>query len=304
MSAPTDVLDAAFDRLGRWGFDDPDGYVNHGPMACEALDALGRAAEVDAWSRLDSGTPPTIPVAPDRFEWARALGDPTKTAEWIGHFDRAIDDDGWPAVLDQWLPRLLPGMGVVLFHAAIRCAHATRAIETVDSPARRAELARALGYWAGMFGQDVPPEMVGPRSADDVELAVIQTAADGARHYLARPNIVNLHGVTAAMAVAILVRHVGPEAGAGALAQLRGEHRALYDGSEPALDIEPSGVSESMLVEAAVVSGEAHAVKLVEASLRGFAATADPVFLAAAERVARRGLRTLGSGRGGGAVRP
>jgi hypothetical protein len=47
------------------------------------------------------------------------------------------------------------------------------------------------------------------------------------------------------------------------------------------------------LVDAAIASGEAHAVKLVEACRRGYAATADPVFVAAAGRVARRGLRAL-----------
>ena len=293
MTAPTEVLDAAFDRLGRWGFDDPDGYVNHGPMACEALDALGRTAEVDSWSRLDSGTPPTVPVTRNRFDWEQSLGDPSRTAEWMGLFDRAIADEGWPNVLDEWLPRLLPGMGVALFHGTIRCAHATRAIETVDSPARRAELARSLGYWAGLFGQDVAPDTAGTRSVDDIELAVIEAAADGSRHYLARPNIINLHGVTAAMAVAILVRHIGPQPGVAALAQLRGEHRVLYDGSTPVVDVEVPDVSDSMVIEAAVISGEAHAVKLVEASRRGFSATADPAFLAAAEHVSRRGLRKL-----------
>ena len=67
----------------------------------------------------------------------------------------------------------------------------------------------------------------------------------------------------------------------------------LYDGCEPVVDIEIPDVSEATVIEAAVISGEAHAVKLVEASRRGFAATADPAFLAAAERVARRGLRML-----------
>jgi hypothetical protein len=35
-------------------------------------------------------------------------------------------------------------------------------------------------------------------------MAVIQAAADGARRYLARPDIFHLHGVTGAMAVKIL----------------------------------------------------------------------------------------------------
>ena len=296
MSAQPEVLDAAFDRLGQWGFDDPDGYVNHGPMACEALDVLFRPADVDSWSRLDSGTPPTIPVPPNRFDQSQALGDITRTAEWMGYFERAITDDGWPQVLGEWLPRLVPGLGVALFHGAIRSAHATRAIETTDSPARRTELARSLGYWAGLFDNGAPPLTTDARRVDDLELAVIHAAADAARHYLARPNIINLHGVTAAMAVSILVRHTDPESSAKALAQLRGEHAVLYDGTEPVDDVVAPEISESMVIDAAVLSGEAHAVKLVEASHRGFAATADPAFLAAAERVSRRGLRRLSEG--------
>lgn len=293
MPAQPEILDAAFDRLGQWGFDDPDGYVNHGPMACEALDVLGRPADVDSWSRLDSGTPPTLPVTPNRFDWSEALGDLTRTGEWIGYFERAIADDGWSHVLSEWLPRLLPGMGVALFHGAIRCAHATRAIERSDSPARRAELARSLGYWAGLFDHGATPDTAGDRNVDDLELAVIQAAADAARQYLARPNIIHLHGVTAAMAVSILVRHADVDAGSRALAQLKGERGALYGGTEPVEHIVVPEVSESTVIDAAVISGEAHAVKLVEASHRGYAATGEPAFLAAAERVSRRGLRRL-----------
>lgn len=293
MPEPTDVLDAAFDRLGRWGFDDPDGYVNHGPMACEALDAMGRSDEVDSWSRIDSGTPPTVPVTPRRFEWTEALGDPRWTAEWMGHFEQAIAHDGWAPVLDEWPPRLLPGMGVALFHGAIRCAHATRAIEAADTAARRAELVRSLGYWAALFEPGHLPDDGAARNVDDIGLAVVHTAADAARCYLARPNIVHLHGVTAAMAVSILVRHTSEAAAANALAQITAEHTALYERTHPIDEVDPPDIDEDTLISAAVASGEAHAVKLVEASLRGFTATDEPVFLAAAERVARRGLRTL-----------
>ena len=284
MSAPTDVLDAAFDRLGRWGFDDPDGYVNHGPMACEALDVLGRPAEVDSWSRLYSGTPPTTPVAPHRFVWSEALGDTARTPEWMGYFERAVADDGWASVLEGWLPRLLPGMGVALFHGAIRCAHAVRAIETADTPARRAELIRALGYWAALFDHGSPPDLDAVRDVDDFELAVVHSAADAARRYLARPNIICLHGVTAAMAVAILLRHTDTTTAATALAHVKAEHAALYLRTAPVRVVPAPNVDEATLIDAAIVSGEAHAVKLVEASLRGFAVTSDPAFLAAAEQ--------------------
>lgn len=293
MTAAADVLDAAFDRLGHWGFDDRDGYPNHGPMVCEALDVLGRPDEVDAWSRLDNGTPPTIPVEPDGFVWQDALGDPSRADEWIGYFEVAVADSGWAPVLDEWLPRLLPGIGVVLFHGAIRCAHAVRAIGTADTPARRAELVRALGYWAAFWAPGAAPDLTAVRAVDDAQLEVVQSAADAARRYLTRPNIINLHGVTAAMAVSILIRHVDEATAATALAHVKAENAVLYERTEPVLTVAAPDITEATLVAAAVASGDAHAVKLVEACRRGFAATDDPVFLAAAERVARRGLRTL-----------
>lgn len=295
MTTPTDVLDAAFDRLGEWGFDDPDGYVNHGPMACEALDTLGRPEEVDSWSRLDSGTPPAVPVAPRRFVWEDALGDASRAGEWMGYFERAVGDDGWAPVLDAWLPRLLPGLGVALFHGAIRCAHAVRAVESADTPARRAELVRSLGYWASLFEPGYPPDLTAVRRLDDIPLAVAQSAADAARHYLARPNIIHLHGVTAAMAVSILIGHTDESTAATALAQVEAEHAALYEHTGPpaAARRDAPDIDEATLIDAAIASGDAHAVKLVEACRRGLAATDDPVFLAAAERVTRRGRRLL-----------
>ncbi len=293
MTAATDVLDDAFDRLGQWGFDDPGGYVNHGPMVCEALDALGRPAEVDSWSRLDDGTPPATPVEPRRFVWQEALGDATRAGEWMGYFERAIADDGWGEVLSEWLPRLLPGLDVALFHGAIRCAHATRAIETADTPSRRAELVRSLGYWAALWTPGAPPDLTTLHGDDDIEIGVVHAAAHAARRYLARPNIIHLHGVTAAMAVSVLIRHIDEEAAVAALAQLRADHTTLYGHTQPVAAVPAAHVSEATLVDAAIASGDAHAVKLVEACRRGSATTGDPVFHAAAERVTRRGLRAL-----------
>lgn len=292
MAAPTDVLDAAFDRLASSGFDEANGFVFHGPMICEALDTLGRPLEVDSWSRDTSGTAPTHPVAPVGFVWTDALGEPRRAGEWMGHFERTVDADGWRAVLDEWLPRLLPAMGVALFHGAIRTAHATRAIEVADTPERRAELVRSLGYWAALYepGERADDEI---RGADDPRLAIVTAAADAAHHYVARPNIIHLHGVTAAMAVEILVGHTDDATAARALAQVRAEHAALYGTETPQLQASVKGIDDETLVAAAVASGDAHAVKLVEAALRGVAATGDPIFLAAAERVTRRGLRSL-----------
>lgn len=211
----------------------------------------------------------------------------------MGYFERSIADEGWSSTLHTWLPRLIPGLGVALFHGAIRTAHAARAVEDVPSPARCAELARALGYWAGLFEAGAAVDIRDLQGQDEPRRAVVDTAASAARHYLAKPNIFGLHGVTAAMAVSILVRHVDTEAAVAALAQLRAEHHVLYRGVVARHEFEVQHLDESTLVEAAVRSGDAHTVKLVEACRRGFATTGDEAFLAAAERVTRRALRTF-----------
>ena len=116
-------------------------------------------------------------------------------------------------------------------------------------------------------------------------MAVVRAAADGARRYLARPDIVHLHGVTGAMAVEILAAHIPATDGAAALAQVLAEHAALYAATEPVTRPHPASPAGSELAVAAVRSLDPHQVKLVEACRRGHAATGDPVFAAAAETV-------------------
>src|SRR5665213_3357117 len=200
------ALDEAFERLGSAGFELPNGFINHGPMACEALAVLGREETVDSWARrfANVGGTAVDPVAPVDFEWQEALGAHTRLPEWIGYFVRSIAEFGWPTVVEVWVPRLMPSLAIALFHAAIRTAHAVRAIGAADTEPRQAELARALGYWAARF--EVGHNGVGYR------LAVVNAAADGARHYLSHPNILNLHGVTGAMAVELFVDHIPAEA--------------------------------------------------------------------------------------------
>ena len=170
-----------------------------------------------------------------------------------------------------------------LFHGAIRTAHAVRAIDTVDTPPRRGELARALGYWAARYREGQPASPLPPPG--DVQLAIVRAAADGARRYLARPDIFHLHGVTGAMAVEILAAHLPVTDGAAALAHVHAEHAALYAATEPVTPPHPATPRGSDLATAAVRSLDPHQVKLVEACQRGHAATGDPVFAAAAETV-------------------
>jgi hypothetical protein len=289
MSETTPALDEAFERMAAASFELPNGFVNHGAMACEALAVLDCADDIDSWARrfAQVGGVRIEPVASAGFEWRQALGSYDHLPEWIGYFARAIDDEGWAGVVQAWVPRLMPALRTALFHGAIRTAHAVRAIDAVDTAPRRGELARALGYWAARYHAGQP---AGPHGhAEDSRAAVVRAAADGARRYLARPNIFHLHGVTGAMAVEILVGHIPATAATAALAQVQAEHAALYAGVEPVDEPHPAGPPGGELAVAAVRSLDPHQVKLVEACRRGLAATGDPAFAAAAETVT--GLR-------------
>jgi hypothetical protein len=110
-------------------------------------------------------------------------------------------------------------------------------------------------------------------------------AADGARHYLARPSIYNLHGVTGAMALELLAPHIQPAAAGAGLAQARAELAAMHGSADPVTDIHILGVADDELAKTAAASRDPHQVKLVDACRRGFQATRDPAFAAAAETV-------------------
>ena len=208
MSETIPALDEAFERMAAASFELPNGFVNHGAMACEALAMLDCAGDIDSWARrfAQAGGVKADPVVSAGFEWRQALGAYDRLPDWIGYFARAIDDEGWAAVAGTWVPRLMPALRTALFHGAIRTAHAVRAIAAVDTPPRRRELARALGYWPARYRAGQPAGRQAP--ADDPRAAVVRAAADGARRYLARPTIVHLHGVTGAMAVEILIGHL------------------------------------------------------------------------------------------------
>ena len=284
-SGASAVLDEAYDRMHFSGFELPNGFVNHGPMACEALAVLGLEDEIDSWAkRFASSQGRTVdPVAPRAFESSDALGDYERLGEWIGYFDARIVDDGWPTVVRERVPRLIPGLAVALFHGEIRVAHAVRAVDASDTESRRAELARSLGYWAARYRPGEPAEAV---HATDVSPAILETAVEAAHRYLDRPDIFNLHGVTGAMALALLAPHLTDSGADSGLAQLRADHAAFYGDAEETVGsiLSPTFPCDE-LGRAAASSRDPHQVKLVEACKRGFESTGDPVFAAAAATV-------------------
>ena len=49
MSDTTPALDEAFERMAAASFELPNGFVNHGAMACEALAMLDCAGDIGSW---------------------------------------------------------------------------------------------------------------------------------------------------------------------------------------------------------------------------------------------------------------
>ncbi|OAH13139.1 hypothetical protein STSP_34640 [Streptomyces jeddahensis] len=146
------MLEEALERLHAAGPERLGRLTNHAPMVVEALAAHGQTGAVHRWLdlyevKLEDFPSPVEPVTD--ADWAAALGDPRRVADWIAYFMRAVGEGSWKSVLAEWWPRLLPGMYGGSTHPVIRVGHAVRSlIEGGESPPRLAELAHGLGYWA------------------------------------------------------------------------------------------------------------------------------------------------------------
>ncbi|MEY9988790.1 hypothetical protein ABIE67_000822 [Streptomyces sp. V4I8] len=144
-------LEEALERVHASG-PERDGWLsNHAPMVVEALAAHGHAGAVHHWldlyrDRLEDFPDRVAPVTDDN--WASALGDPRRIADWTDHYSRTLADRPWRSVLAEWWPRLLPGMYGGATHTVIRVGHAVRALQAGENGPRLTELAHALGYWA------------------------------------------------------------------------------------------------------------------------------------------------------------
>ncbi len=289
METSLSVLDDAFERVSALEFAPPVRFVSHAPMACEALSNLGLDDVIDDWvdyfeTSLVAAPSAVPPVWHGGFDWQAVVGDSRLLPQWLGYFDASIAEEGWPTVVDQWVPRFMPGLASALFHGVIRTSHAVRAIDRADTPARRAELARALANWATWFRPG--HEVVATGRRYDPAQAALRAAAAGARCYVARPTIVDLHGVTGAMAVELLTHHIPPADADDAVGQLAAEHQDLFRGVVPVADRDPDATGwDDDLARAAAESGDPHQVKLVEACRRGFEVTGDAGFLEASRTV-------------------
>jgi hypothetical protein len=153
-----DAFDEALERFASCGPEFGAGLSNHGPMAADALVALGRGDAVLAWSewygsRLVDPTQRRNPIARD--EWREALGDVARAGDWGAFFERELAERPWREALDEWSARLAPGIMAGATHGLLRTAHAVRALDRGETPYRLRELAEGLAYWAARY-QELP----------------------------------------------------------------------------------------------------------------------------------------------------
>jgi hypothetical protein len=152
------------------------GLSTHAPMAVEALCALGFGDRAVGWvNQYDRSErqlpPPTQPI--DRGAWRAALGPRRgaggwedslpRWADWKELFERELREARWSEVLDLWVGRLSPGLSAAATHGIIRTAHAARSLARRDTPERRGELARGLGYWAAAY-EELPSRPAAARA--------------------------------------------------------------------------------------------------------------------------------------------
>jgi hypothetical protein len=151
------VLDEGLSRLAATGPEFRGGLSNHGPMAAEALVRLGRADAVEHWldgylKRLEDAPAPGDRVTD--ATWRDALGKLNRVADWEVYLRAQLAEEPWRDILARWWPRLLPGVAAAATHGIIRTSHAARSLagagEAGDAQ-RRAELGRALAYWAASY---------------------------------------------------------------------------------------------------------------------------------------------------------
>ncbi|WP_217549280.1 questin oxidase family protein [Streptomyces sp. GbtcB6] len=306
----TDAVNGALERLRSVGYEHGRSFVNHAPMAAEALAHMGYADEVPGWveGHLRSHTFHDVPERrftldpADEADWRQALGEFGRVADWTTLFERELAGDEWTDVLARWWPRLLPGMSGVLTHGVIRTAHAVRAVVTAgpDNRPQLAELAQGLGYWAARYSEggvvveeDGVAGAEGPGGGGDAVRALDGLVAEFSGIYatLSLPHPIPLiHSVTGPAAVRLVAEHLPEDQRWPSYRVARAVSRTMLDWfhavPRPAAPL-PEAPDPAGLFAEAVQIGDEHAIKLAEVAVRHQALAPDPRHAAAAHAANR-----------------
>lgn len=148
------ALDAALGELHAYGCELTNGLTNHAPMVAEALHHLGLDSAIQPWVSAELKRcllRPRHLRAIDVDDWREAFGDPARFSDWAELFNAEIENLGWAAALQVWVPRLTPGFAAAATHGVIRVGHAARALADEETVARNLELADALAAWTSEY---------------------------------------------------------------------------------------------------------------------------------------------------------
>ncbi|MEU0671726.1 hypothetical protein ABZ330_02340 [Streptomyces sp. NPDC006172] len=304
----TDAMNEALERLRSVGYEHGRSFVNHAPMAAEALAHMGYADEVPGWveGHLRSHAFHDVPerrwaIDPaDEGDWRQALGDFGRVADWADLFERELAEAAWTDVLARWWPRLLPGMSGVLTHGVIRTAHAVRAVQTAgaDHGPQLVELAHGLGYWAARHSTGGITVAQDDGEGGDAARALDDLVAEFSGIYATlslRHPIPLIHSVTGPAAVRLVVEHLPPEQRWPSYLVARAVSRTMLDWfhatPRPAAPLPDAPDVAELFAEAAQI-GDEHAIKLAEVAVRHEGYAPDPRHAAAA-RVANQAIGRL-----------
>ena len=203
------TFDEALERLRGTGSEVAGGPApNHGPMAAEALAAMGCDDVVVGWAdryrrQLDAIPPPRSPVTAEN--WAQALGAIDRFGDWVAYFRARLAEAPWQVVFGEWISRLLPATPSAGAHGLIRTAHALRALADAETSLRVEELGVALAYWAAYY-RKLPgtPRLTGTLDLGDALLQIPLFLSGQARPGMPRQvylRVMQAHGAEFSAAV-------------------------------------------------------------------------------------------------------
>ncbi len=309
MAATTydDAMGAALERLQGIGYEWGPSFVNHAPMAAEALARLGYTDDVPAWVDRNIQLRRYYDPPEQRWEltsaqedWESALGEFSRVADWAALFERELAGEQWTNVVARWWPRLLPGMSGALTHGVIRTAHAIRALAMAsgDTALQRSELAQGLGYWAARYWHrgdadrtaDTAPAARETLPGDSAAAlrALDGLVAESSGRYAVTPQsfpVPLIHSITAPAAVRLVCEYLPPDQHQPSYQAARRCSQSIagqFGAAQSANAAAPAAPEDpAQIVAAAVELGDEHSIKLAEVAFRYHCAAPDERYLAA-----------------------
>ena len=154
----TITTDEVLDLLSFAGTELVNGNANHGPMASEALFALGRDDAVQPWidgyrSRLTLRPAPSLAIPAS--DWRNYLGVRERLGDWIQLFETELAELPWQEVVRLWVAKA----GSCRYGRRYPWPHSHRSCSLQPFLSRHATAQGRVGPGSGFLGRQLlhPP---------------------------------------------------------------------------------------------------------------------------------------------------